>query len=51
MDPNNPLADREKSLENQWIKNKEQQMAKDRAAQAAKGAKDQGQGQQGGQAK
>lgn len=23
MDPNNPLADREKSLENQWIKNKE----------------------------
>jgi len=23
MDPNNPLADREKALENQWIREKE----------------------------
>ncbi|ORY59542.1 uncharacterized protein BCR38DRAFT_444849 [Pseudomassariella vexata] len=39
MDPNNPLADREKALENEYIKKKEQQMAKDRAMHT-KAAKD-----------
>ncbi|KAI1256496.1 hypothetical protein MGN70_001620 [Eutypa lata] len=33
MDPN-PLAKREKALEGQYIKEKEKQMAKDRAARA-----------------
>ncbi|KAK3348747.1 hypothetical protein B0T25DRAFT_569421 [Lasiosphaeria hispida] len=32
MDPLNPLAGREKALENQYIREKEKQMAKDRAA-------------------
>ncbi|KAK0610127.1 hypothetical protein B0T17DRAFT_621398 [Bombardia bombarda] len=39
MDPSNPLADREKALENQWIREKEKQMAKDRAASKAQAAK------------
>ncbi|KAK1749336.1 hypothetical protein QBC47DRAFT_408122 [Echria macrotheca] len=30
----NPLGDREKALENQYIREKEKQMAKDRAAKA-----------------
>ncbi|KAL2016403.1 hypothetical protein VTK56DRAFT_3788 [Thermocarpiscus australiensis] len=46
----NPLSDREKALENQWIKEKEKQMAKERAAkgQADKdtGRCAEGQGQQ-----
>ncbi|KAI1459939.1 hypothetical protein F4805DRAFT_455326 [Annulohypoxylon moriforme] len=40
MDPNNPLSDREKALENQYIKEKEKQLAK---AKAAKKNADQGQ--------
>ncbi|KAK3306184.1 uncharacterized protein B0T15DRAFT_494296 [Chaetomium strumarium] len=31
MDPN-PLSDREKALEDKWIREKEKQMAKERAA-------------------
>ncbi|KAI0881274.1 uncharacterized protein GGS22DRAFT_73138 [Annulohypoxylon maeteangense] len=31
MDPNNPLSDREKALESQYIKEKEKQLAKARA--------------------
>ncbi|KAK0648642.1 hypothetical protein B0T16DRAFT_456103 [Cercophora newfieldiana] len=44
----NPLSDREKALENQWIREKEKQMAKDRAtkARAAKDASSTSQGQQ-----
>ncbi|KAK0724491.1 hypothetical protein B0H67DRAFT_641029 [Lasiosphaeris hirsuta] len=47
MDPLNPLADREKALENQYIREKEKQMAKDRAAkvQTAKDTSKQGEGQ------
>ncbi|KAK4205995.1 hypothetical protein QBC37DRAFT_435587 [Rhypophila decipiens] len=51
MDPNNPLADREKALENQWIREKEIQKAKERAASKAQASKDstvQGQGQSSG---
>ncbi|KAK3312961.1 hypothetical protein B0H66DRAFT_608021 [Apodospora peruviana] len=51
MDPQNPLADREKALENQWIREKEKQMAKDRSArktQAKSGSAQGGQGQQAG---
>ncbi|KAI0009445.1 hypothetical protein F4779DRAFT_582311 [Xylariaceae sp. FL0662B] len=44
MDPNNPLANREKALENQYIKEKEKQLAKAKAeAKAAKGNQVQGQ--------
>ncbi|KAK0666634.1 hypothetical protein QBC41DRAFT_148136 [Cercophora samala] len=32
MDPNNPLSDREKALENEYIRKKEIQMAKEKAA-------------------
>ncbi|KAK3689310.1 hypothetical protein B0T22DRAFT_169848 [Podospora appendiculata] len=48
MNPNNPLADRENALEIQWIREKEKQMAKDRAAKKAQEAKSEskGQGQQ-----
>ncbi|KAK4204535.1 hypothetical protein QBC40DRAFT_272519 [Triangularia verruculosa] len=47
MNPN-PLSDREKALENQYIREKEIQMAKERAAknQAAKNASSTTQGQQ-----
>ncbi|KAK3317513.1 hypothetical protein B0T19DRAFT_446478 [Cercophora scortea] len=45
MNPNNPLADREKALENQWIREKEKQMAKDRAAKKAQEAKSESKGQ------
>ncbi|KAH6637147.1 hypothetical protein F5144DRAFT_569770 [Chaetomium tenue] len=39
MNPN-PLSDREKALEDQWIRDKEKQMAKDRAAKRQQEAKD-----------
>ncbi|KAI1204776.1 uncharacterized protein F4807DRAFT_465277 [Annulohypoxylon truncatum] len=32
MDPNNPLSEREKALENQYIREKEKQLAKAKAA-------------------
>ncbi|KAK3299518.1 uncharacterized protein B0H64DRAFT_388847 [Chaetomium fimeti] len=39
MDPN-PLSDRGKASEDQWIREKEKQMAKDRAAKKQEAAKD-----------
>ncbi|KAK4173535.1 hypothetical protein QBC36DRAFT_293319 [Triangularia setosa] len=47
MNPN-PLSDRQKALENQYIREKEIQMAKERAAknQAAKNASTSSRGQQ-----
>ncbi|KAH6845681.1 hypothetical protein B0I37DRAFT_447529 [Chaetomium sp. MPI-CAGE-AT-0009] len=38
MNPN-PLSDREKALEDQWIREKEKQMAKDKAAKKQEAAK------------
>ncbi|KAK4652794.1 hypothetical protein QC762_001610 [Podospora pseudocomata] len=38
MDANNPLSDREKALENEYIRKKEIQMAKERAAKKQAGS-------------
>ncbi|KAI1342028.1 hypothetical protein F5Y15DRAFT_413294 [Xylariaceae sp. FL0016] len=48
---NNPLADREKALENQYIKEKEKQMAKAKAAQQKTNSDGQSQAQQPAQGK
>ncbi|KAH6616116.1 hypothetical protein B0J18DRAFT_469361 [Chaetomium sp. MPI-SDFR-AT-0129] len=44
MNPS-PLCDREKALEDQWVKQKEKQMAKDAAAKKQETAKQTTQGQ------
>ncbi|KAK4034265.1 hypothetical protein C8A01DRAFT_39273 [Parachaetomium inaequale] len=46
MNPN-PLSDREKALEDQWVREKEKQMAKDRAAKKQQTAKDTDSGSKG----